>query len=54
MVLASDGHVGINGSECAQTEYDHGSWWMVDLGGRFSVQKVVITNRGDCNCGEIF
>ena len=52
--FGSDGHVGINGSECAQTEHAHGLWWMVDLGGQFKVQKVVITNRGNCNCGELF
>lgn len=37
---------------CTHTELDRRSpWWAVDLGQPFDVQRVVVTNRGDC-CGS--
>ncbi|XP_048036535.1 fucolectin-like [Megalobrama amblycephala] len=36
---------------CTHTNMEHNPWWRVDLMGVYSINKVTITNRGDC-CGE--
>ena len=35
-------------SSCTHTKHKRGSWWRVDLLECFLVEKVKITNRGDC------
>ncbi len=39
---------------CSHTEADKMPWWTVDLEREYTVEYVVITNRGDCEeCGEL-
>ena len=48
--LAVDGNFNTNygGKSCTHTKKQQGAWWRVDLGKQFTIQKVAITNRGDC------
>ncbi|KAG1925841.1 fucolectin-like [Pimephales promelas] len=41
----------MSGGSCSQTNADRDPWWRVDLGEVYKVNKVLITNRGDC-CAE--
>ena len=43
-------HSDLIGGSCTHTERRKGSWWEVDLGDVYEIQRVVITNRGDCCC----
>nr|XP_055075202.1 fucolectin-like [Misgurnus anguillicaudatus] len=36
---------------CTHTAIEDNPWWRVDLKRSYSINKVIITNRGDC-CGE--
>ena len=36
---------------CTQTKREVDPWWIVDLGQEYSIDRVAITNRGDC-CGK--
>lgn len=36
---------------CIQTQVQSSPWWMVDLGGTFQIEVVIISNRYDC-CEE--
>ena len=38
-------------NSCAHTQLDKSPWWEVDLGKKYDITGVEITNRGDC-CGE--
>ena len=38
-------------SGCTHTMSESDPWWQVDLGAEYSVEEVMLTNRGDC-CGE--
>ncbi|XP_042322587.1 uncharacterized protein LOC121930412 [Sceloporus undulatus] len=59
-LLASPDHA-IDGStsanylrgQCTHTLLQDNPWWMVDLGARFRVLSVVVTNRGDCCADRI-
>uniref|UniRef100_L7MUH6 X-epilectin n=1 Tax=Xenopus tropicalis TaxID=8364 RepID=L7MUH6_XENTR len=50
---AADGNRATNllTAPCASTAYDNPAWWQVDLKKTYSVDTVVIVNRGDC-CRE--
>ncbi|XP_048057793.1 uncharacterized protein LOC125275137 [Megalobrama amblycephala] len=40
-----------NKGSCTHTNSEFNPWWRVDLGNVYSINKVTITNRGDC-CKE--
>jgi hypothetical protein len=50
---AVDGNSASNypSGSCTHTHRHQGAWWQVNLGSSQSVQKVKVTNRGDC-CGS--
>jgi len=50
---AIDGNTANNypSGSCTHTHKHQGAWWKVNLGGNHAVQKVKVTNRGDC-CGS--
>jgi len=37
---------------CTHTATHQSSWWQVDLGSDMEIQRIKITNRGDC-CGDV-
>ena len=39
------------GRSCTHTNAQHNAWWRVDLGADYKVERVKLTNRGDC-CGN--
>ena len=41
----------IRDRSCTHTNPERDPWWFVDLQGKYSVQEIRITNRGDC-CGK--
>ncbi len=47
LVCFEDGNLDpiYNHGSCSHTRTQHGSWWLVDLGQRFNINKVQITNR---------
>ncbi|XP_059157962.1 fucolectin-like [Physella acuta] len=47
--LANDGNLDYNldNRHCQHTLEDQPGWWMVDLRGVYTVEQIIITNRGD-------
>ena len=44
----------INGGSCTHTNEDpNGPWWAVSFDGVYIVERVALTNRGDCCCKYI-
>ena len=39
---------------CTETEFQSNPWWSVELYPMTSVNKVIVTNRGDCCCKDTF
>ena len=37
-----------SGGSCSHTNTQYGAWWRVDLGQPYPIDKVKLTNRGDC------
>ncbi len=52
ILFFQDGNFGTNYHEgsCTHTKHDPGSWWLVDLGQKYRISRVQVTNQGDC-CG---
>ncbi|XP_047672309.1 fucolectin-like [Tachysurus fulvidraco] len=38
---------------CTHTNLDYNPWWRVDLLAVYDINKVIVTNRGDCCAGRI-
>ncbi|XP_077866770.1 uncharacterized protein LOC102809222 [Saccoglossus kowalevskii] len=47
---AVDGNTNTNwgSGSCTSTQKEHGAWWKVDLGAKYFVYEVIVTNRKDC------
>ena len=53
---AVDGNFATNwrSRTCTHTKNQYRAWWMVDLGRKYYINSVSLTNRGDCCCKHVY